>query len=248
MFFARGEKGDAPAPDIGVPVWAAGEDPMATLARAIGDAAPAVVLDLSDEPVLGYRERMELVAVALVHGVPYVGSDFRFEPPEQSPPIAEPTLAVIGTGKRAGKTAIAGALARLADRRGLRPIVVAMGRGGPADPQIAEAGSVDLSHLLELVARGEAPYWMRPSSASSAPVMATPTATAIPTPTAMAMAPRRPTPTTPFMAFCTSVSSGDSVNMITIDSTNSTMFAIPIGRNISRLCTRPTSVFARDTS
>ncbi len=153
--FLGGEKGEAYAPDVGVPVWTAGEDPMATLARAIVEATPGVVLDLSDEPVLGYRERMELVAVALVHRVPYVGSDFRFDPPAQSPPIPEPTLAVIGTGKRAGKTAIAGALARLADRRGLRPIVVAMGRGGPAEPQIAEAGSVDLAHLLELVARGE---------------------------------------------------------------------------------------------
>ncbi|MDP9330453.1 MAG: cyclic 2,3-diphosphoglycerate synthetase [Actinomycetota bacterium] len=153
--FLGGEKGEAYAPDVGVPVWTAGEDPMATLARAIVEATPGVVLDLSDEPVLGYRERMELVAVALVHRVPYVGSDFRFDPPAQSPPIPEPTLAVIGTGKRAGKTAIAGALARLADRRGLRPIVVAMGRGGPAEPQIAEAGSVDLAHLLDLVGRGE---------------------------------------------------------------------------------------------
>ena len=107
---------------------------------AIADLAPEAVLDLSDEPVLGYRERMELAAVALAAGVPYLGADFRLDPPEQRPPLPVPTLAVIGTGKRTGKTAIAGAVARLAARRGLEPVVVAMGRGGPAEPTVARAG------------------------------------------------------------------------------------------------------------
>jgi len=43
----------------------------------------------------------------------------------------------------------------LVDRAGRRPVVVAMGRGGPAAPQVAEAGSVTLEHLVELVRRGE---------------------------------------------------------------------------------------------
>ena len=142
-------------PDLGIPLRASGTDRMASLRDAIDAFAPEAVLDLSDEPVMGYRERMELIAVALVRGIPYLGADFRVDPPISGPPIAPPTIAVIGTGKRTGKTAISGALARLAARRGLAPIVVAMGRGGPPEPQVAEAGSVDLDRLVELVRSGQ---------------------------------------------------------------------------------------------
>lgn len=141
-------------PDLGVRTWAAGPDRMAALAEAIDACNADVVLDLSDEPVLGYRERMELVAVALARGVPYQGADFRLDPPVTRRPVDAPSLAVIGTGKRAGKTAIAGQLARIAARRELAPVVVAMGRGGPPEPQVAEAGSVDLERLVELVGEG----------------------------------------------------------------------------------------------
>jgi cyclic 2,3-diphosphoglycerate synthetase len=141
-------------PDLGVPVRAGGDRDEA-VAAAIDALHPDVVLDLSDEPVLGYRERMEVAAVALTRGVPYVGADFRLDPPpERAAPLGIPTLAVFGTGKRTGKTAIAGEVARVAARRGLGPIVVAMGRGGPPEPQIAEAGTVTLSVLLDLVRTG----------------------------------------------------------------------------------------------
>ena len=43
----------------------------------------------------------------------------------------------------------------MAARRGLEPVVVAMGRGGPPEPQVAEAGIVDLDHLVRLVAEGQ---------------------------------------------------------------------------------------------
>ncbi len=142
-------------PELGVPTRIAGPDRMASLVEAIETFEPEAVLDLSDEPVVGYRERMELAAVTLVRGLPYLGADFRLDPPIVGPRLAAPTIAVIGTGKRTGKTAIGGGLARVAARRGLDPIVVAMGRGGPAEPQIAEAGSVNLGRLLELVEAGE---------------------------------------------------------------------------------------------
>jgi cyclic 2,3-diphosphoglycerate synthetase len=146
--------GDDP-PDLGVPVLVVGvAEPMHALRTAIAELAPEVVLDLSDEPVLGYRERMEMVAVALAAGVPYMGPDFRLDPPEPVPRSTVPTLAVIGTGKRTGKTAIAGAVARLAARRGLEPVIVAMGRGGPPEPTLAMAGSVDLDSLVRLAAEG----------------------------------------------------------------------------------------------
>jgi cyclic 2,3-diphosphoglycerate synthase len=142
-------------PDIGVETRAADRDRMGGLAAAIDAWKPELVLDLSDEPVLGYRERMELAAVALVRGVRYAGADFELVPPDEGLPIDAPALAVIGTGKRTGKTAISGEVARLAARRGHDPVVVAMGRGGPAEPQLAEAGSVTVHTLVELVRAGQ---------------------------------------------------------------------------------------------
>lgn len=142
-------------PDLGaVPVEAAGPDLVASVRDAIRRHAPAVVLDMSDEPVLGYRERSRVAAAALVDGVRYVGADFALEPPIDGPPMTSPTMAVIGTGKRTGKTAVAGEAARTAARAGLSPVVVAMGRGGPPEPQVAEAGSVSLDRLLVLIKEG----------------------------------------------------------------------------------------------
>jgi cyclic 2,3-diphosphoglycerate synthase len=141
--------------DLGdVPVVPSGDDPPAALERLLAERRPEAVLDLSDEPVLGYRERMGLAAVALVAGVAYRGPGFTLDPPIEGPPLAAPTMAVIGTGKRTGKTAIAGEAARVAAAAGHEPVVVAMGRGGPPGPQVAEAGSVDLGTLEDLVRRG----------------------------------------------------------------------------------------------
>ncbi len=143
------------AVDLGVPILTVSRGRMEALATAIEELSPEGVLDLSDEPVLGYRERMELAAVALTRGIPYLGPDFRLDPPIEGAPLPVATLAVIGTGKRTGKTAIGGEVARVAARAGRNPVVVAMGRGGPPRPQVAEAGGVTLDRLLDLVRRGE---------------------------------------------------------------------------------------------
>lgn len=111
------------APDYGVP-----------LVSEPGDAEIAV--DLSDEPVLDPRTRLYLASRFLADGIPYVGADFRFDPPELHP-VGYPSLAVIGTGKRVGKTAVTGHVARLL-ARDRRVVVVAMGRGGPAEPELVE--------------------------------------------------------------------------------------------------------------
>jgi cyclic 2,3-diphosphoglycerate synthase len=146
---------EAGLPDAGVPTWPAGDDVLGALAESIEREGPDGVVDLSDEPVLGYRERMSLASVALARGVPYLGADFRLDPPITEPALPVTTVAVIGTGKRTGKTAIAGEVARIATAMGLAPIVVAMGRGGPPEPQVAEAGSVGVERLLELSRAGE---------------------------------------------------------------------------------------------
>ena len=115
--------------DYGVPL-------VASLEAGIAEYEPEVVLDLSDEPVLGPRERFRVASRVLAAGLPYLGADFRFDPPELAP-YAIPSLAVIGTGKRVGKTAVTGHVARLlaCDRD---VVVVAMGRGGPPEPEVAD--------------------------------------------------------------------------------------------------------------
>jgi len=110
-----------------------------------------VVVDLSDEPVLGPAERMRWASRALAAGLPYVGADFRFDPPSYAP-FPLPSLAVIGTGKRVGKTAVSAHVARLL-ARDREVVVVAMGRGGPAVPEVVDVRPTADS-LLELSRSG----------------------------------------------------------------------------------------------
>jgi cyclic 2,3-diphosphoglycerate synthase len=129
--------------DYGVPL-------LETIADGFADAE--VVVDLSDEPVLGPRERMLLASRVLAGGLRYEGADFAFEPPQYEP-FSIPSLAVIGTGKRIGKTAVTGHIARLLSRD-RDVVVVAMGRGGPEVPQVA-AVQPTLESLLDLSRAGE---------------------------------------------------------------------------------------------
>jgi cyclic 2,3-diphosphoglycerate synthetase len=109
-----------------------------------------IVVDLSDEPVLGPEERLRWASRALAEGLPYVGADFRFDPPDLEP-FELPSVSVVGTGKRVGKTAVTGHLARLL-ARDRSVVVVAMGRGGPAEPEVVTSPPT----VAELVARSRA--------------------------------------------------------------------------------------------
>jgi len=120
----------------GVEKLRGGDDWGVPLVADLAEVHADVVVDLSDEPVMGPRERFALASRALALGLPYVGPDFRFDPPRFHP-FDLPSLAVIGTGKRVGKTAVTGHVARLLSRE-LRTVVVAMGRGGPAEPELVE--------------------------------------------------------------------------------------------------------------
>ncbi len=117
-------------PDYGVALYDSLDAGLAT-------SGAELVLDLSDEPVVDTRRRLGLAARALAAGLPYAGTDFRFEPVPLAP-FELPSIAVIGTGKRVGKTAVSGHLARLL-ARDLHVVVVAMGRGGPAEPVVVES-------------------------------------------------------------------------------------------------------------
>jgi cyclic 2,3-diphosphoglycerate synthetase len=129
-------------PDYGVPL-------LQELADGFERAE--VVVDLSDEPVLSPPDRFLLASRALAAGLRYEGADFQFDPPQYAP-FPLPSLAVIGTGKRVGKTAVTGHLARLL-ARDREVVVVAMGRGGPAEPVVA-AVQPTLESLLELSRSG----------------------------------------------------------------------------------------------
>ncbi len=118
---------------------------------AIERHQPDLVLDLSDEPVLGPPERLALAGRVLALGLPYEGPDFRFDPPPAAL-VDVPTLGVIGTGKRVGKTAVTGHIARrLAATR--RTVVVAMGRGGPPEPEVVVVRPT-VESLLQLSREG----------------------------------------------------------------------------------------------
>jgi cyclic 2,3-diphosphoglycerate synthetase len=121
------------------------------LVEALDAVDADLVVDLSDEPVLGPRERMLWASRALALGLPYVGADFRFDPAAFDP-VETPSLAVIGLGKRIGKTAVACHVAR-ALARDRRAVIVAMGRGGPPEPELVEVPPT-LDELLELSRSG----------------------------------------------------------------------------------------------
>ncbi|MDQ6724959.1 MAG: hypothetical protein M3066_02115, partial [Actinomycetota bacterium] len=150
-----GEKLDG-KPDVGVPV-VEGPSALAALAAALDRFGPvALVVDLSDEPVVDARSRLRLAAHVLLAGVPYQGADFRLDPPPRPRVATKPTVAVIGTGKRTGKTAVSAHLARTLAADGRRPVVVAMGRGGPPEPELIDPATFDLSPagLVGLAASG----------------------------------------------------------------------------------------------
>ena len=148
--------GAAPPADISGVALISGSDPVVLLDRALTEHRVDAVLDLSDEPVLDYRRRHELAAVALHRGVAYEGADFRFTPPARPRIAATPSVAVVATGKRTGKTAVTGLAARTLKASGRAPVIVAMGRGGPARPEVLRGDEVELNtrDLLELADAG----------------------------------------------------------------------------------------------
>lgn len=141
--------------DYGVPLVHAA-DPVSAVRKALSQYEAEVVIDLSDEPVIGYRERMRIASIVLAAGARYIGADFEMRPPEFHSVSEKPSLAVIGTGKRVGKTAVSGYLARLLAREGFDPGVVSMGRGGPPHPEVIEGHklTVGSDYLLEALGRG----------------------------------------------------------------------------------------------
>ena len=142
LFLGGTEKVGRPL-DLGVPVETGENESL--LDSLIERHRPDVVVDLSDEPILDYRRRMRLAAVSLARSVPYEGADFRLEPP-RFPDLSQlPSVTVIGTGKRTGKTALSIELARYWRESGRRVAIITMGRGGPPEPVVLTADEFDRS-------------------------------------------------------------------------------------------------------
>jgi cyclic 2,3-diphosphoglycerate synthase len=150
VVFCGGEEKLGPGPleeHYGRPVET---DPEEAL-RRLAPGAEAVV-DLADEPVLPPRAKLRLAALALHLGLRYEAPGLRLDPPRSEPVAFEgPTLAVIASGKRTGKTALACHFAGLL--RDHDPVIVCMGRGGPERPVIA-APEPSLDELLAISAGG----------------------------------------------------------------------------------------------
>jgi len=128
--FAGGtEKVGAGGGGYGVPLFR-GADPAVSLTEAIAVHAPDAVIDLSDEPVLSAGDRFRLASLALGMGVDYLGADFAFRAAGGLLDMATPALAVVGTGKRVGKTAVAAHIARTLAADGLDLAVLGLGMNG----------------------------------------------------------------------------------------------------------------------
>ncbi|WP_148882031.1 2,3-diphosphoglycerate synthetase [Thermococcus aciditolerans] len=139
---------------LGIPVYYAGNY-LAALARALRENDVCEVVDLSDEPVLNYEDRFRIASLCMLHGVTYRGADFTFTP-RQLKRTRKPSLAVIGTGKRVGKTAVSGFIARTL-KEIANPVIVTMGRGGPEEPELIEGDKFEITpeFLLKLAESGK---------------------------------------------------------------------------------------------
>jgi cyclic 2,3-diphosphoglycerate synthetase len=146
-------------PVYGVPLAPRGSGPVDALARALDVYEVDAVVDLADEPVLVFEQRLRVIAYAAGQGVSWIGADSMVLAPTYAA-VAAPSLAVIGTGKRIGKTAVSAHVARCADAAlggNGDVVVVAMGRGGPQEPVMIDrsSGPVTAERLLA-ISRGGA--------------------------------------------------------------------------------------------
>ena len=131
-------------------------DPDESREGALRRLAPVAttVVDLADEPVLAAGAKLRLASLALHLGLAYETPSESFEPPRYDRlDFAGPIVAVIGTGKRTGKTAVACHLAEVLRDRGRQPAIVSMGRGGPPEPVVAPP-DMTLENLEALAAAG----------------------------------------------------------------------------------------------
>jgi cyclic 2,3-diphosphoglycerate synthase len=144
---------------LGRPVYF-GDDhhkiPYELISQVLEDHEADVVMDLSDEPVVDYSKRFKIATVVLEKGLPYEGPDFKFYPITEHDVLKKPSLKILGTGKRIGKTAVSAYAARHIHKNHYNPCVVAMGRGGPEEPEIVRGDQIEITpqYLMEQSNKG----------------------------------------------------------------------------------------------
>ncbi|MBC7332951.1 MAG: 2,3-diphosphoglycerate synthetase [Actinobacteria bacterium] len=125
--------------------------------KALDYFNPDLIFDLSDEPVVNYCTRMKIASLCFAKKCSYMGPDFWFKYEDRDFVSSLPTIGIIGTGKRIGKTAISAFVSKFFSREEKKKVcVVAMGRGGPAVPEVLKGDSQEITpqYLLELSNRG----------------------------------------------------------------------------------------------
>ncbi len=115
-----------------------------------------MVLDLSDEPIMDYITRFEVASYILYHGAIYKGSDFEFDPLHFKHFIKKKSIAIWGTGKRIGKTAIGGFIGRTLKEAKQKPAIITLSRGGPDKPIVVNGNKIhiNLKYLLKIDSQG----------------------------------------------------------------------------------------------
>ena len=103
------------------------------------------VMDYSDEPIVNYDIRMEIACELLARGITYKGADFEFTPMEFKGMLTKPSISIWGTGKRVGKTAIGGYVARVLKKEGFAPGVVTLSRGGSNKPELIRGDQIEMT-------------------------------------------------------------------------------------------------------
>jgi cyclic 2,3-diphosphoglycerate synthetase len=156
--------GENVAYEIYVPQATGEEDMLGQIVKALDELAPEIVIDLSDEPVLDYGSRFRIISRCLNRQVDYAGPDCVFTAPRMEQMLTKPSLAIIGTGKRVGKTAVGVTVGRILDKHGFDPVVVCMGRGGPPDPDYIDRSRLTMNAdtLLRVADEGghaASDYW-----------------------------------------------------------------------------------------
>ena len=143
---------------LGVPVIIE-DDPAASITKGLEEYEPDVVVDLSDDPIVRSPDRFRYANLILARGAAYEGADFRFEAPQYADILEKPSISVVGTAKRVGKTAVAAYIARLLAEKSARlePLIVTMGRGGPPEPEVIRGDQIGLTPelLLEFARHGK---------------------------------------------------------------------------------------------
>lgn len=130
--------------------------PYDLIVKVASEHQADVVMDLSDEPVVDYSKRFKIASLVLEKGIIYEGPDFSFQPLDEHEILVKPSLKILGTGKRIGKTAVSAYAARLIHREKYNPCVVAMGRGGPEEPEIVRGDQIEITpqYLMEQSDKG----------------------------------------------------------------------------------------------